>query len=69
MFIEITTRRGEKICLNVNHILYITDNNTYTTIVDILGIDYKINSPYQQVLKRIYNRFNSAQVVNYVDID
>ena len=69
MFIEFTTRRGEKVCLNVNHILYITDNNTYTTIVDILGIDYKINSSYQEVLKRIYNRLNSAQAVNFVDID
>ena len=40
MFFEIKTTRNERVLLNVNHILYITEDKKYTIVVDINGCDY-----------------------------
>ena len=53
MFIEIETVKGEKVFLNVKHILFVTQYKNVTVVFDELGNDYRVDEPYSSVCSRI----------------
>ena len=54
MFFEFETVKKEKIALNLQHILFITPGKQNgAVIVDTLGMDYKTNESYEDVLHRL----------------
>ena len=55
MFIQFITKRKEKVCLNINQILYVAEVKGKVVIVDTIGTDYEIDDTYEHVMKRIYN--------------
>jgi len=60
MFIKIVTNRGEIVALNVSRILFITPNKNKerTEIVDVGGMDYLVDEPFDS----LFNRLNNIQV-------
>lgn len=53
MFIEIETVKGEKVFLNVKHILFVTQYKNGAVVFDELGNDYRVDEPYSCMCKRI----------------
>ena len=69
MFIEFITKRKEKVCININHILYVTETKTGTIIVDSIGTDYVLESSYEEVMKRIYNHLEKPNYLTFASVD
>ncbi len=53
MFFEIKTTRNERVLLNVNHILYVTEDKKYTIVVDINGCDYLTHESLDSISGRL----------------
>lgn len=60
MFVKIITNRGEVVALNVSQILLFTPNKNKerTEIVDISGMNYIVDEPFDS----FFNRLNNSQV-------
>ena len=69
MFIEFITKRKEKFCININHILYVIEKKGCAIIVDIIGTDYEIENTYEEVMKRIYNHLEPPHYLTCADVD
>ena len=57
MFIVITTKKNEKICLNIEHIVFITEIKNHAVIVDVLGTDYELGYSYEEFMSEFMDRF------------
>ena len=55
MFIQLTTKKGEKYTLNLNHIVSFFDVKGGCVIIDINGIDYQAVETYDFVMDTIKN--------------
>ncbi len=53
MFIEVVTRKGENVFLNVNHILFVTQHRNGAVIFDESGNDYTTEEEYASICQRI----------------
>ena len=53
MFIEVVTRKGENVFLNVEQILFLTQHKDGAVIFDVSGNDYYVVEPYFSVCERI----------------
>lgn len=54
MFIEITTRKKEKVSLNISQIVAIHSYKNGSVIFDSAEIDYDTEESYDSVMGRIY---------------
>ena len=53
MFIDVTTAKGEKLSLNLSHIVAIHEYRKGTIIFDSCGIDIEIKESYEEFMKRL----------------
>ena len=69
MFVEFITKRKEKVCINIKHILYVTETKTGTIIVDSIGTDYVLESSYEEVMKRIYTHLDIKNYLTFANVN
>ena len=60
MFVEIVTRRDERVLLNVKQILFVTEQKNGAVIFDVSGNSYYVKEKYAEVVERLlfFNREN-----------
>lgn len=56
MFFEFVTRKNEKVSINIDHILFVTNLKNGTCLIDVEGNDYESNEGYESFSKRL-NQF------------
>ena len=69
MFIQFITKRKEKVCLNINQILYVVEVKGKVVIVDTIGTDYEIDDTYEHVMKRLYNHLECSVCVTSAEVN
>lgn len=53
MILEITTKKNEKVLINVSHILYIATEKNGTVIIDIDGNEYSTYEHFDDIRLRL----------------
>ena len=64
MFIEFETKRKERFFVNLNQILYVTEEKDNAVIVDVSGFDYALNCTYDEVKSVINRHLESIKFAN-----
>ena len=63
MYIELTTKKGEKIIFNTSKIVLLTPFKKGTLIVDVNGLDWEVEEPYE-VLKGVLQVYEFSETEN-----
>ena len=53
MFIQVTTKKGEKILMNVNNVVFVSPAKNGSVIIDVSGMDYSVIDTYESVVSRL----------------
>lgn len=56
MFVEIITKKKERLSLNISQIVSVISTKNKTVIFDSAGVDYEVDEPYECVMERIFAR-------------
>lgn len=55
MFVEIITKKKERLSLNISQIVSVIAVKNRTFIFDSAGVDYEVDEPYDEVMERIFD--------------
>ena len=54
MFIEVITKRKERLSLNISRIVSVISTKKNTVIFDSAGVVYEVDEPYEEFMERIF---------------
>ena len=58
MFVEIITKKKERLSLNISQIVSVISYKKGTMIFDSAGVGYELDEPYECVMERIFARIS-----------
>ena len=53
MFVDVVTRRDERVFLNVSHILFVTESKGCAVIFDVSGNDYHVKESFEDFCNKL----------------